>query len=122
MRRRVAPIAFLVALAALAHQTCKAESAEVDLALRFGPEASAVESVRVDVVRSDSGEHVAFLERRFPSGAPAELRQDVPLVEGMYRLDIELEVDGQLRRLSRVIDVEGSGGIRVDLSAELGPP
>jgi hypothetical protein len=121
MRRRVAPIAFLLALVALSYQTCQAESVEVELTVRFGPDAGAVDSVRIDVVRDGSGDHVAFVERRFARGAPVELRQSVPLSEGMYRLDIELMIDGQGRRLSRVIDVAGEGGIRVDISGELNP-
>jgi hypothetical protein len=121
-RRRVAPIAFLLALVALGYQTCRAESVDVDLALRLGPGAAAVDAVRVDFLTDESGEHVAYFERRFPGGAPAELRQPVQLPAGMYRLDIELELDGERRRLSRVIDVEGSTGIRVDLTGELATP
>lgn len=135
LRRRIAPLVFLIALATLGARTCASEAAEVDLRLYLGEAAAELRSLRVDVFR-DEGEDdardrgVAYLERSYTGAtgaAAAPPSFELQLAPGSYRVRIELELERasgrEHRVLERAIVVGESLGeqtqVRIQLTDEL---
>jgi len=97
-RKRLAPVALIVALAVLAQQTCdRKQAASEQIELRFGTHADEVQHVRADVLVGDTP--VAHVERdlvadpstpvRFPAvvdGERATIMIDMTTTRGPRRV------------------------------------
>ena len=139
LRRRIAPVAFLLAVALLGSRTCAGERTRVEIRLELGAAAAQVETLRVDVFPADAATGVASFERHL-RGQPVQgpLGFEVPLDPGTYRLRIDARLRARLgagatssavslvRTLERAIVVGEQMGertvISVDLEQALLPP
>jgi hypothetical protein len=102
LRRRIAPVAFLLALALLGSRTCATEKTRVEIRLDLGAAAAHVETLRVDVFPADAATGVASFERHL-RGQPVQgsLGFEVPLDPGSYRLRIDARLGARLEARSR---------------------
>jgi hypothetical protein len=118
-RRRIAPIAFLAAIALVGYHTCHAEQrTHATVELDFGAARARVRAVDVELV--SGGETVA----RFQRSALPQLMIDpcrfevaLPDEHGELRLDIDLG-DRRARLVRRLSAIEGST-ITVPLERDL---
>jgi len=114
-RRRLAPI-FLVAglyvVGKLAY-----DEAPRDQEVRYVLPDTTVHTLRVTYSSGD--DLYGGLERRFPEGSPTELVHTPSLSPGHYDVAIELTGhDGQVRHLTRSLDVPTEGALRIRLTGE----
>lgn len=111
-RRRIAPVAFLLAIGLIAHDSCeKAQRTHGAVELDFGAAGSRVRAVDVDVI-ADGGDDapVARFHRAALSGAgigPCRFELALPGDDGELQLDIDLG-DVHRRLTRRFHAVEGS--------------
>jgi hypothetical protein len=101
LRRRIAPVAFLLALALLGSRTCANESTRVEIRLELGAAATHVETLRVDVFPvfpAGAATGVASFERHL-RGQPVQgpLGFEVALDPGTYRLRVDARLRARLR-------------------------
>jgi hypothetical protein len=108
-RRRIAPIAFALALALIVRDSCqKDQRTHTSVELTFGAAASQVRGVEVDVVAG--GETIATFRRAAPSdGAigPCRFPLTTAQDDGELRIDVDLGATHQ-RIIRRFHAVEGS--------------
>lgn len=118
LRKRVAPVAFLIALVALAGETCRSEAASVELVFDPGEARSQLSSLRVDVYRPGDSESLAYFE-----GRPGpRMRWQLQLDPGDYRLGFRASMtDGSVRRFERTIIAENNAVISLSLARSLAP-
>jgi hypothetical protein len=132
LRRRIAPVAFLLAIALLGSRTCATESTRVEIRLDLGAAAAHVETLRVDVFPADAATGVASFERHL-AGQPVQgaLGFEAALDPGTYRLRIDARLRARLRpgaappaasvgrTLERMIVVGEQMGERTVISVDL---
>ncbi len=121
-RKRLAPVALVVALAALGHETCgRSGSNDVTIELGFGTHAGEIRRVRADVFVD--GEPDAWMEQAFgPDGAdrPPRFRALVP--EGHAVLRVDLVTASGARRVEHKLSPASGATLLVDLGADLDAP
>jgi len=119
-RRRIAPIALVLALVLLGTRTCGAEAAKVTLRIDAGEAAPQLADLEVDMVRDGEQGAVARLERH--AGAPS-VDLVTQLDAGRYRLRFRAVLrGGEVRRFDHVIEVEsGETTITVPIARDLAP-
>ena len=121
LRRRIAPLAFLLALALLGSRTCASEMTRVEIRLDLGAAAAHVETLRADVFPADAATGVASFERHLRGQSPGPLGFEAALDPGTYRLRIEARprAGSSARTLERVIVVGEQLGERTVISVDL---
>lgn len=126
LRRRIAPVALLLAVGLLASRTCANETRPVEIRLALGAAAAQLDTLRVDVFPAGASTGVASFERhlrRQPASGP--LGFQAALDPGTYSLRIEARGASD-RTLERAIVVDEQLGdravISVDLEQALLPP
>jgi len=107
-RRRIAPIAFLAAIALLGWKTCHVDSrTHATIVLDFGEARPHVQAVTADLIVG--GDRIGHFERRALPGMqidPCRFEVAMPEDSGELRMDIELERGrvAVVRHLAAVID------------------
>ncbi len=121
LRRRIAPIAFLGALALLGVRTCGTEMARVDLRFELGSAAAEVRSFAVDVHRGEEVAPVAYQTAEFGVGGASETLPDwsLQLDPGQYVLKIRMATASGGVLVERRIEVSDRAVITIDLEDEL---
>jgi hypothetical protein len=81
------------------------------------PDPASVSTLEVEVLRDDAAlRHVEF---RFPAGAPPQVRHEVRLPDGDYRLALRIAgAPGGPRRVSLPLTVSGSGPVVLAVPSE----
>ncbi len=119
-RRRIAPIALVLALVLLGTRTCGSETAKLTLRIDAGPAAGQIADLQMDVVRQGQTGAVARLERH--AGAPP--RDLVTQLDpGTYQLRFRVTLrGGEVRRFDHLIEVEsGETTTTVPIARDLPP-
>jgi hypothetical protein len=120
LRRRVAPVAFLLAVAFLASRTCTAQPARIEIQLALGAAAAHVDTLRVDVFAADDALGVASFERHIRSQpVRGPIGFEASLDPGSYRLHIEARTGASTRTIERVIVVGEQLGEHTVISVDL---
>lgn len=108
-RRRIAPIAFLAAIALLGWKTCHVDSrTHATIVLDFGDARPLVRAVTADLIVA--GDRIGHFERRALPGMqidPCRFEVAMPEDRGELRLDVELDGGrhvAPVRHLAAVID------------------
>lgn len=119
-RKRIAPVAFLVAILALGTRTCKADMAEVTLTVDFGSAAADVRSIRVDLYRGDDVEPVVTLERAYgDAGATTRPVLEAQLDSGSYRVDMSVGTTTGQRYVTRSVELSDQSNVTVTIERDL---
>lgn len=125
IRKRVAPLAFLIALVVLATRTCSTEVADVEITLDFGSAAAEVRSLRVDVFPEDSNIGVIQFQRTYDQRGVVEApRLHAQLDPGDYELAFDVVLgdtaeDVASKRFARRITIGDRATITVPLERDL---
>jgi hypothetical protein len=118
-RRRIAPIAFGVAIVLLARESCnKHEHADATFAFDFGSAAKNVQSIDVDVV--EHGEVYSHLHRDALPGStigPTRFRGALPDADGELRIDVSLPAG--VRHIVRPFHADDNATITIPLERDL---
>jgi hypothetical protein len=118
LRRRIAPVAFLLALGFLVHQTCQSEERQqTTIVLDFGDAAPRVKAVRADVF-SDDGEPVAWFERAAPPDASGRVSFPA-MLDGPSTLRLRVDTATGLVPLERRLRSDGGDTLVVDVGRDL---
>ncbi|HUH03061.1 MAG TPA: hypothetical protein VML75_13785 [Kofleriaceae bacterium] len=119
LRRVVAPIALVLALALLATQTCASEP--VTVRVRMGIGAAPVEHLRVTILPVDRDEALGYFEQQGRGGPAPVWRLEIS--PGSYRLSFTVTLRGEpaARRFERRIEARDGAEIFVDLTRDLQP-
>lgn len=107
-RRRIAPIAFFLALALIAKDSCKNQRTHTTVELTFGAATSRVRAVEVNAVVD--GETVATFKKAAPAEAlivPVRFELSLAKDDGELRIDVEL-TDSRRQITRRFHAIEGS--------------
>ena len=117
VRKRIAPVAFLLALVVLATRTCGSETASVELVFDPGAARDRLVRLHVDVHRpGDDGAPVAY----FDSAAGPRMRWTLQLDPGDYRLAFRATLaGGEVRRFDRTIVAEDNAVVTLSLERSL---
>lgn len=117
IRKRIAPIAFVLALVALATQTCGSESAQVELVFDTGAARDRVAALHVDVFRvGGEPEPVAY----FDATPGPRMRWTLQLDPGDYRLGFRVTMrGGAVHSFDRAIVAENNAVITLALERDL---
>lgn len=119
-RRRVAPIAFGLAIAFIAYQSCsQQERVNSTIVLDFGAAEPKVRSVEAEVWMND--EQVSQFRKTALEGMPIgepQFKSSLPGTEGEIRLDVEL-AGGEHRETTRTLHVTEGATIRIQLERDL---
>lgn len=119
-RRRVAPIAFGLALAFIAYQSCsQQERVNSTIVLDFGAAEPQVRSVEAEVWMND--EPVSQFRKTALEDMPigeTQFKASLPATEGELRLDIEL-AGGDHRKTTHTLHVTEGATIRIQLERDL---
>ena len=126
-RRTVAGLALVLALGLLATRTCQNELATAEIRIRIGEAGAALQEVRVEMLRGDDPEVLAYSEWRLgEAGAgevvgPWSLRAD----GGMVRMEITARPrpaagagTGAIT-VSRAVELVDGASITIDIADEL---
>jgi hypothetical protein len=120
-RRRLAPVAVLIALGVLAHETCnKKEAARQTIELRFGDHAAEIRHLRADLMVD--GVPVAHLERDGAPDAQAPMRFDAMIDGDDVRVMVDITTGAGPRRAERIITRQPGAIVVVELGPELDRP
>jgi len=123
-RKRIAPIAFAVAIALLVRETCSKQTrTHATVVLDFGSAASRVASVDVQLRLASGGEPInTFHANRLEGIGIGKPQFEVVMAEdeGTLHLDIGL-VDGRHRELDRGLHLVEGALVRLPLERELTP-
>ena len=118
-RRRIAPIAFGVAVALLARESCnKHEHADATFAFDFGSAAKQVQSIDVDVYVHD--EPLSHFHRDALAGStigPTQFKAALPDPDGELRIDVALP--SGVRHLVRRFHADDNGIVTFPLERDL---
>jgi hypothetical protein len=113
---RLARVLLVLGLAALGVHFFRGSPREVTLVYAL-PEPARVSALEVEILREDAA--LRHAEFRFPSGAPAQVRHEVRLPDGDYRLSLRLaDPSGAPRRVTLSLTVSGSGPVVLPVPAE----
>jgi hypothetical protein len=119
-RRRFAPVAFGVAIAVMAYQTCsKQERTTATFVIDYGAAAHDVHSVEAEVWMN--GEQVSEFRRVALEGAyigPTQFKGSLPDTDGELRMDVEL-ASGEHRHVTRAIHVTEGATVTVPIERDL---
>lgn len=119
-RRRIAPIAFGLAIAFIAYDTChKQERTSTTIVLDFGAAAPDVRSVEAEVWMD--GEPVSEFRRTALDGMQigrTQFKAALPATEGELRADVELR-SGEHRNVTRTLHVTEGGTVTIQLERDL---
>ena len=119
-RRRIAPVAFGLAVAFIAYDTCsKQERTSATLVLDYGAAEPSVRAVEADVWMN--GEQVTHFRRTALDGAmigKTQFKASLPDTDGELRLDVEL-TSGDHRKVTRTIHVTEGATITIQLERDL---
>ena len=109
LRRRIAPIAFFVAIALIAKDTCdKSQRAHTAVELEFGADRSEVRAVDVEVY-TGSERVAAFHREALPGGTIGPCRFQLSLADEDAELRIDIDRGATRQQLTRRVRViEGS--------------
>jgi hypothetical protein len=120
VRRRLAPIAFGVAIAFMAHQTCnKQERTSATFVIDYGAAERDVSSIGAEVWMN--GEQVTQFHRVALDGmwiGDTRFKASLPDTDGELRLDVELR-SGEHRNVTRAIHVTEGATVTVQLERDL---
>jgi hypothetical protein len=120
-RRRIAPIAFFLAIGLIARDTCeKSHRTHTTVEIQLGEARPRVRAVDVDVVTGD--QTVARFHRAALPGSvigPCRFELAVPEDDGQLRLDVDLGAEH--RRLSRPFHAVEGANLLVPIEGELAP-
>ena len=119
-RRRIAPIAFGLAIAFMAYQTCdKQERTSATFVLECGAADRDVHAIEAEIWMN--GEQVTQFRRAPLEGGnicPARFKASLPDVDGELRMDIELK-NGEHRQPTRQIHVTEGATVTIQLERDL---
>lgn len=120
-RRRIAPVAFLLAIGLIARDSCqKSHRTHTMVELQLGEARPRVRAVDVDVVAG--GETVARFYRAALPGTmigPCQFELALPVDDGELRLDVDLGADH--RRLTRAFHAVEGATVFVPIEGDLAP-
>ena len=118
-RRRIAPIAFGVAIVLLARESCtKHEHADATFAFDFGSAAQRVQSIDVDVY--EHGEPYSHFHRDALAGStigPTHFTGALPDPDGELRIDVALPTG--VRHVVRPFHADDAATVTVPLERDL---
>lgn len=118
-RKRIAPVAFVLALALLVREQCKGQQRyHGTVVIGTGSAEPFVEAIEARVIIGDDvfGE----LHRERPAGMQiGEAAFPITLPEPDARVEIDVRLSGATRHLSRSIHVEEGATVRIDLGPDL---
>ena len=118
-RKRLAPIAFVLALGLLVHEQCQGnQRLHATVVITAGSAEAQVRAIDAEVLVE--GEVMGELHRRALEGTTigdAKFDVTVPAADGFVKIDVEMV--GETRHLTRKIHVEEGATIRLDLSSDL---
>lgn len=119
-RRRLAPVALVIAVGVLVHETCKHDDVTTEtIELRFGTHVAEIRHLRADVIAG--GVPVAHVERDVGVGGPP-VRFAVDAGGEHPRIQVDLTTASGPRRIERELVLEAGATVVVDLSRELDAP
>ncbi|MCG8417917.1 MAG: hypothetical protein MJE77_08245 [Proteobacteria bacterium] len=122
VKKRIAPLVFLVALTVLATRTCASEMATVEITFDLGQARPDVRLFRVDAFRHGSETGVLHFERHYSNqGPPSSPTIEARLDPGLYELLFSVTLKSGLQRFERVIDVTDRAEITLRLERNLNP-
>jgi len=117
-RRRIAPIALVLALGLLATRTCRSESASVEVQFDLGSATDQIRELEVDLLRDPAAAPVGRWSGR-PGEAPIrpwQLRVD----PGSYILRFRITLrDGQLVRFEKATELSDGATVTVPVASAL---
>jgi hypothetical protein len=120
LRRRIAPIAFALALGFIAYDTCdKHERTTATFVIDYGALERDVHAIEAEVWMN--GEQVARFNRVAGDGAhmgTTTFKGSLPDTDGELRVDVEL-TSGEHRKVTRVIHVSEGATVTVPLERDL---
>lgn len=124
LRRRVAPVVLVAALAVLGSRTCASEMAQVDIHLLFGPAHPRILAVRGDLFPEGEPMGVAYFERHYRDEAAGRSVRDAhfelgQLDPGSYVLRIEARLEGGVRLVERTIYIRDQAQVTIDISDDI---
>ncbi|HEY5944092.1 MAG TPA: hypothetical protein VIV40_01310 [Kofleriaceae bacterium] len=119
-RRRIAPIAFGLAIAFMAYSTCnKQQRTAATFVIDYGAAERDVHAIDAEVWMN--GEQVTQFHRVALEGAyigATRFKASLPDVDGELRMDVEL-TSGEHRNITRVIHVSEGATVTVQLERDL---
>ena len=124
-RRRIAPIAFLLAIGLIARDSCqKNHRTHTTVELELGAARPAVRAVDVDIVTGGQGDAqpvAQFHRAALPGMLIGPCRFDLALAEDDGELRIDVELGSGHRRLTRRFHAVEGATMRVPLADDLAP-
>lgn len=119
-RRRLAPIAFGLAIAFMAYQTCdQQQRTTATFVIDYGAAEPDVQAIEAQVWMN--GEQVTELRRQALEGmsiGKTQFKASLPDTDGELRMDVELR-GGEHRDLTRAIHVTEGGTVTVQIERDL---
>jgi hypothetical protein len=119
-RRRIAPIAFALALGFIAYDTCnKHERTTATFVIDYGAYETDVHSIEADVWMN--GEQVTQFRRSALEGGNigvTQFKASLPDTDGELRIDVELK-SGEHRTATRAIHVSEGATVSIQLERDL---
>jgi hypothetical protein len=119
-RRRIAPIAFALALGYITYDTCnKQQRTSATVVIDYGAAEANVHAIEADVWMN--GEQVSHFRREALAGGSigkTMFKASLPDTDGELRMDVEL-TSGEHRNMTRAIHVTEGATISVQLERDL---
>jgi hypothetical protein len=121
-RKRIAPVAFIAAIALLAKQSCdKQEHATATFVLELGEAERDVRAIDADLFAN--GEPIAHFHRVALEGVHMSApRFEAPLPGKQGELRIDVDLAGTHRLITRSVHAESGAVVTVDLARDLTHP
>jgi len=121
LRKRIAPVAFVLALGLIAYDTCdKKERTHATIVLDFGAAARDVRAVEAEIWMN--GEQVTQFRREAASeGAyigPARFETSLPDTNGELRIDVDLRA-GPRKHVTKTLHVDEGATVTIRLEHDL---
>ena len=119
-RRRIAPVAFALAIGFIAYDTCqKHERTSATFVIDYGAAEANVHAIEAEIWMN--GEQVTRFERVASEGAligKTQFKGSLPATDGELRIDVELK-NGDHRDTKRVIHVTEGATVTIQLEPDL---
>jgi hypothetical protein len=119
-RRRIAPIAFALAIGFIVYDTCsKQQRTSATIVIDYGAAEPDVRAIEADVWMK--GEQVSHFRREALEGAPigkTQFKGSLPDSDGELRMDVELR-SGDHRNVTRAIHVSEGATVTIQLERDL---
>jgi hypothetical protein len=119
-RRRIAPVAFALALGFIAYDTCsKHERTSATFVIDYGAAEPDVRTIEAEVWMNN--EQVTQFRRTSIDGAligKTQFKGSLPDTDGELRIDVEL-TSGEHRKVTRVIHVAEGATVTIQLERDL---